>query len=505
MSDSSHDYEFTHTKPLQPRKKSIMAKVQSRTDSDSSGDEEVAKTHAAKQQLIPARRKSKSAKDHSSGLDKSTDDDSQQKVQEGHVPKKKVSAKKNQVSAKKKKAGAKSRGADFDKFEMMHLKAVIVRHCFPRGLPRKVERHDLKGIEAKITDWSEELGLPNYKERSVASWKSVWRKRKYQMFDIEQKPVDGRIAKGEKSKINVGSRVIVNIPVEAVVQGCKKGKVVLQFPNGEREWKRVKNEMRQIHHGEIIFDKNQLELKDETEDDDNEETDEETEAEATSTMNQLELNKIDETEDEDSEATDEEKDAEAPSTKNQLELKETDETEDEDSEETDEEKEAEAFSSGFKVMPISLKKSQRLEEVDFVVPKVVDGYRIRHPHVRLIDVVVLMDKEYYSESDSDSEPPQKKRAIDDEDNSEPPKEGTALAADLQDNSDNSDSSGQTQQMIKEIIFDSIITSVASATVSSAPTASMSSSTTASILSNSTSSISTTLAASRCALVCVKSD
>ena len=94
----------------------------------------------------------------------------------------------------------KTRGIDFHPDEDNHLKKVIVEKCFRNGLPKILHREDHKGIERQISDWSEDLKLPSFKERTEDSWKARFRKKKYEIFNIDKKPVDGRIARGQQKK-----------------------------------------------------------------------------------------------------------------------------------------------------------------------------------------------------------------------------------------------------------------------------------------------------------------
>ena len=38
-----------------------------------------------------------------------------------------------------------------------------------------LQREDLKGIERQIKDWTEDLKHPGYEERTVGSWRAVFR------------------------------------------------------------------------------------------------------------------------------------------------------------------------------------------------------------------------------------------------------------------------------------------------------------------------------------------
>ena len=99
------------------------------------------------------------------------------------------------------------------------------RKIFPKGLPKILRRDDLKGIMRQIEDWKEDLKIPGYPERSVESWQARFRKKKYVIFNIDQKPEDGRIARGQrnriargqKKKIGVGSRVAIQVAVKVIL------------------------------------------------------------------------------------------------------------------------------------------------------------------------------------------------------------------------------------------------------------------------------------------------
>ena len=98
------------------------------------------------------------------------------------------------------------------------------RKIFPKGLPKILRRDDLKGIMRQIEDWKEDLKIPGYPERSVESWQARFRKKKYVIFNIDQKPEDGRIARGQRNriargqkKIGVGSRVAIQVAVEVIL------------------------------------------------------------------------------------------------------------------------------------------------------------------------------------------------------------------------------------------------------------------------------------------------
>ena len=174
-------------------------------------------------------------------------------------------------------SGKKKRGPNFHPDEDNHLKKVIVEKCFSEGLPENLKIEDLSLIEREIPNWTEELKLPGFEERSAKSWQARFRKEKEVIFDIVRKPQDGRVARAQSKKIVVGSRVKVKLTVEAVVKGFDdEGKAILEFPNGE--WHDVKEKMRDIKDEKTKFEKNQLELIEDSEKDDDGETVEEEEA-----------------------------------------------------------------------------------------------------------------------------------------------------------------------------------------------------------------------------------
>ena len=91
-------------------------------------------------------------------------------------------------------------------------------------------RYGRRSLGNREENWTEELKIPDYNKRSVESWQARFRKKKPLIFNIVKKPMDGRIASGQKKKIVVGSRVSIKVDVKAVVKEFKNGKAILEFP-----------------------------------------------------------------------------------------------------------------------------------------------------------------------------------------------------------------------------------------------------------------------------------